>query len=145
MVCRRGKKDGLNVVDDVLRQAAEAKDVPGVVAMAATDDGVFYQGAFGSRNLANGSPMTLDSVFWLASMTKAITSTAALQLVEQGKLQLDQPLGGMLPELSAPQVLEGFDDKGEPKLRAAKRPITLRHLLTHTAGFTYDFFNADTL
>ena len=140
----RGSKEVLGSIDQTLRQAAEAKDVPGVVAMAATDDGVLYQGAFGSRNLANGSAMTLDSVFWIASMTKAITSTAAMQLVEQGKLQLDQPIGGILPELSAPQVLEGFDDKGEPKLRAAKRPITLRHLLTHTAGFTYDFFNADT-
>lgn len=139
-----GRPSTLWYIEQTLRQAAEAKDVPGVVAMAATGDGVFYQGAFGSRNLANGSPMMLDSVFWLASMTKAITSTAAMQLVEQGKLQLDQPIGGVLPELSAPQVLEGFDDKGEPKLRAAKRPITLRHLLTHTAGFTYDFFNADT-
>lgn len=140
----RGSKEVLGSIDQTLRQAAEAKDVPGVVAMAATDDGVLYQGAFGSRNLANGSAMTLDSVFWIASMSKAITSAAAMQLVEQGKLQLDQPIGGMLPELSGPQVLEGFDDKGDPKLRAAKRPITLRHLLTHTAGFTYDFFNADT-
>ena len=100
-----GSKEVLGSIDQTLRQAAEAKDVPGVVAMAATDDGVFYQGAFGSRNLANGSAMTLDSVFWIASMTKAITSTAAMQLVEQGKLKLDQPIGGVLPELSAPQVL----------------------------------------
>ena len=89
------KKDGLNVVDDVLRQAAEAKDVPGVVAMAATDDGVLYQGAGPATLLM--APMTLGGQCSVASMTKAITSTAALQLVEQGKLQLDQPLGGMLP------------------------------------------------
>jgi methyl acetate hydrolase len=139
-----GSKEALESIDQALRQAAHEKAVPGVVAMAATDDGVLYQGAFGSRNLAGGSNMTLDSVFWIASMTKAITSTAALQLVEQGKLNLDQPIGGVLPDLASSQVLEGFDDKGEPILRAVKRPITLRHLLTHTAGFTYDFYDADT-
>ena len=139
-----GRKDALNGIDQVLRQAAEARDVPGVVAMAATSDGVLYQGAFGKRDLAKNSEMTPDSVFWIASMTKAVTATAAMQLVEQGKLQLEQPMGALLPDLAAPQVLEGFDDKGEPKLRPAKRSITLRHLLTHTAGFTYDIWNADT-
>ena len=95
--------------------------------MAATGDGVLYEGAFGKRDLAKGTDMTLDSVFWIASMTKALTATAAMQLVEQGKLKLDEPIGKLLPELAAPQVLEGFNDKGEPKLRPAKRPITLRH------------------
>jgi CubicO group peptidase (beta-lactamase class C family) len=138
------KKDGLNVVDEVLRQAADTKEVPGVVAVAANSDGVIYEGAFGKRDLANGTDMTADSVFWIASMTKALTATAAMQLVEQGKLQLDEPISKVLPELGAPQVLEGFDDKGQPKLRPAKRPITLRQLLTHTAGFTYDLWDADT-
>ena len=138
------KKDGLNVVDEVLRQAAENKEVPGVVAVAANSDGVIYEGAFGKRDLAKGTDMTADSVFWIASMTKALTATAAMQLVEQGKLQLDEPISKVLPELAAPQVLEGFDDKGQPKLRPAKRPITLRQLLTHTAGFTYDLWDADT-
>jgi CubicO group peptidase (beta-lactamase class C family) len=138
------KKDGLNVVDEVLRQAADTKEVPGVVAVAANGDGVVYEGAFGKRDLAKGTDMTADSVFWIASMTKALTATAAMQLVEQGKLQLDEPISKVLPELAAPQVLEGFDDKGQPKLRPAKRPITLRQLLTHTAGFTYDLWDADT-
>ena len=89
--------------------------------------------------------MTLDSVFWIASMTKALTATAAMQLVEQGKLKLDEPIAKLLPDLAAPQVLEGFNDKGEPKLRPAKGQITLRHLLTHTAGFTYDIWDANTL
>lgn len=138
------KKQALSDIDRVLQRAAEAKEVPGVVAMAATDDGILYQGAFGKRDLAKGTDMTPDSVFWIASMTKAITATAAMQLVEQGKLELEQPMGRLLPDLASPQVLEGFDDKGEPKLRPAKRPITLRQLLTHTAGFTYDLWNADT-
>jgi methyl acetate hydrolase len=139
-----GSKEALSGIDQLLRQAAEAKAVPGVVAVAANDGGVLYEGAFGKRDLAKGSNMTLDSVFWIASMTKALTSAAAMQLVEQGKLQLDEPMGTLLPDLAAPQVLEGFDDKGAPRLRPAKRPITLRRLLTHTAGFTYDIWNANT-
>jgi CubicO group peptidase (beta-lactamase class C family) len=127
----------------VLRRAVEAKEVPGVVAIAANDKGVIYEGAFGTRNLAQGAAMTPDTIFRIASMTKAVTSVAAMQLVEQGRLQLAQPIGGVLPELSAPQVLEGFDDAGAPRLRPAKRPITLRDLLTHTAGFGYEFLNAD--
>jgi methyl acetate hydrolase len=130
-------------IDAVLRRAVEAKEVPGVVAIAANDKGVIYEGAFGTRSLAQGAAMTPDTIFRIASMTKAVTSVAAMQLVEQGKLQLDQPIGGVLPELSAPLVLEGFDDAGAPRLRPAKRPITLHHLLTHTAGFGYEFLNAD--
>jgi CubicO group peptidase (beta-lactamase class C family) len=139
-----GRKDALAGIDQAFRKATDAKEVPGVVAVAATGDGVLYEGAFGKRDLAKGTDMTLDSVFWIASMTKALTATAAMQLVEQGKLQLDAPMGKLLPELADPQVLEGFNDKGEPKLRPAKRPITLRMLLTHTAGFTYDIWDADT-
>jgi CubicO group peptidase (beta-lactamase class C family) len=130
-------------IDGVLRRATETREVPGVVAVAATDKGVLYEGAFGTRDLANGPEMTPDTIFRLASMTKAVTSVAAMQLVEQGRLQLDQPIGNVLPELSAPQVLEGFDDSGAPRLRPAKRPITLRHLLTHTAGFGYEAWDAD--
>src|SRR5262249_47802704 len=84
-------------IDPVLRRATEAREVPGVVAMAATDKGVIYEGAFGRRDLTKGPEMTLDTIFRLASMTKAVTSVAAMQLVEQGKLQLDQPIGNVLP------------------------------------------------
>jgi CubicO group peptidase (beta-lactamase class C family) len=139
-----GRKDALAEIDQAFRKATDAKEVPGVVAVAATSDGVLYEGAFGKRDLVKGPDMTPDSVFWIASMTKAVTSAAAMQLVEQGKLQLDEPISKVLPDLAAAQVLEGFDDKGQPKLRPAKRPITLRQLLTHTAGFTYDFWDADT-
>jgi CubicO group peptidase (beta-lactamase class C family) len=130
-------------IDQILRQKCDAREIPGVVAMAATSKEAIYQGAFGKRDLAKDDPMTADSVFWIASMTKAITAAAAMQLVEQGKLSLEEPIGKLLPDLAAPQVLEGFDDKGEPKLRAANKPITLRHLMTHTAGFCYDMWNAD--
>jgi methyl acetate hydrolase len=129
-------------IDQALRQATDAQEVPGVVAMAVTDKGTLYEGAFGKRDLSRGPDMTLDTVFWIASMTKAVTSAAAMQLVEQGKLQLEQPMGVLLPELASPQVLEGFDDKGAPRLRPAQRPITLHHLLTHTAGFAYDVWDA---
>ena len=76
-------------------------------------------------------------------MTKAITSAAAMQLVEQGKLVLDEPIANILPELARPQVLEGFDAAGEPRLRPARRAITLRHLITHTSGFVYDIWNPE--
>jgi CubicO group peptidase (beta-lactamase class C family) len=88
--------------------------------------------------------MTPDTVFRIASMTKAVTSVAAMQLVEQGKLRLDEPVPDIDPALGAPQVLEGFDASGTPRLRAARRPITLKHLLTHTAGFSYEQWDANT-
>ena len=128
-------------VDAVLRQAVDAREVAGVVAMAATDKGLLYEGAVGRRALDQPDAMTLDSVFRIASMTKAITSVAAMQLVEQGKLKLEEPVPDIDPTLGAPQVLEGFDPSGAPRLRPAKRPITLRHLLTHTAGFGYDMWD----
>ena len=130
-------------IDQILRQKSDAVEIPGVVAVAANGKEVIYRGAFGKRDLSKPDTMTTDSVFWIASMTKAITTAAAMQLVEQGKLSLDAPIGKLLPDLDAPQVLEGFDAKGEPKLRAAKNPITLRQLMTHTAGFCYDMWNGD--
>jgi methyl acetate hydrolase len=132
-------------IDQILRQKSEAKEIPGAVAIAARGNEVIYQGAFGKRDLSKEDAMTLDSVFWIASMTKAITAAGAMQLVEQGRLSLDAPIGKLLPDLASPQVLEGFDAKGEPKLRPAKGAITLRHLMTHTAGFCYDMWNGDML
>ena len=134
-------------IDQLLRRMSDAKEIPGVVAMAATSKELIYQGAFGKRDLSKGdakdNEMTADSVLWIASMTKAITAAAGMQLVEQGKLSLDEPIGKLLPDLATPQVLEGFDAKGAPKLRAAKKPITLRQLMTHTSGFAYDMWNGD--
>ena len=95
---------------------------------------------FGKRELGQDAPMTVDTVVWIASMTKAITATAAMQLVERGQLGLEQPASEVVRELSGAKVLEGFDAAGKPRLRAPKRPITLRHLLTHTAGFAYEIW-----
>src|SRR6266567_4462233 len=103
-------------IDAALTSAGGAKEVPGVVALAATDNGVLYEGAFGLRDLAKGPTMTFDTIFRIASMTKAVTSVAAMQLVEQGKLQLEEPIGNVMPELASPQVLEGFDASGAPRL-----------------------------
>jgi methyl acetate hydrolase len=125
--------------DEVLAGAVAAGDVAGVVAVAANQGGTVYEGAFGRREIGAEPAMTLDTVFWIASMTKAVTTVAAMQFVERGAVSLDEPL----PELAGAQVLEGFDEDGAPLLRAARGPITLRHLLTHTAGFTYDIWNAD--
>jgi methyl acetate hydrolase len=131
-------------IDQALTEAVKSGKVPGVVALAANDKGTIYSGAFGVRSLAQPQAMTVDSVFWIASMTKAVTTAAAMQMVEQGKLKLDQPASEILPDLASAQVLEGFDAAGAPKLRPAKRPITLRQLLTHTAGYTYDIWNENT-
>jgi CubicO group peptidase (beta-lactamase class C family) len=135
----------MNKIDEMLRDTVEVGGVPGVVAMAADAEGILYQGAFGLRRLPDGSAMTTDTVFRIASMTKAITATAAMQLVEQERIALDAPMGSVAPELAEPKVLEGFDASGQPLLRPAHGAITLRQLLTHTAGFGYDVWNADLL
>ncbi len=133
---------GFSSVSDLLKRATDAGDVPGVAVSVATPDGVAFEGAFGKRDLASGAAMTIYTVVRIASMTKAITGACAMQLVEQGKLKLDEPIGPLLPELGAVKVLEGYDSDGKPRLREPKRPITLRHLLTHTSGHTYDIWNA---
>jgi CubicO group peptidase (beta-lactamase class C family) len=130
-------------IDRILQQASETSAIPGAVTVAATRNEIIYQGAFGKRDASKDTTMTPDSVFWIASMTKAITAAAAMQLVEQDKLTLDAPLATMLQDLAETQVLDGFDSEGTPKLRPPRQPITLRHLLTHTAGFCYDMWNGD--
>ncbi len=129
--------------DELLRAAVGAGHVPGVVAMATNREGTIYEGAFGERLLGSGQAMTTDTMGWIASMTKAITSVAAVQCVERGKLSLDAPAHLVVPAIAQAQVLTGFDANGQPQLRAPKRPITLRHLLTHSAGFSYEIWNTD--
>jgi len=130
-------------LDALFQDAVKREAIPGVVAVAASDSEIIYKGAFGKRDLGKPDAMTLDSVFWIASMTKAVTTAGAMQLVEAGKLQLDEPIGRLIPELASLRVLDGFDESGAPKLRPAKNQITLRQLMTHTSGFCYDMWNAD--
>lgn len=131
-----------NEIDLLLRTAVERGDVRGVVAMAATSRGIVYQGAFGKRCVENNEDMTVDSVFRIASMTKAVTSVVAMQLVDEGKLRLETPVSQHIAALANPQVLVGIDAESKKlRLRPASKAVTVKHLLTHTAGFGYEFWD----
>jgi len=132
--------------NEILKQTVNrAGGAPGVVAMACDRKGNIYEGAAGVRELGKPAPMTLDTVMLLASCTKAITGVAIMQLVEEGKLALEDAAGKYVPEIDAIEVLDGFEANGEPRTRKPRTPITLNHLMLHTAGFSYDFFSADLL
>ncbi|HTT12468.1 MAG TPA: serine hydrolase domain-containing protein [Burkholderiaceae bacterium] len=133
------------LADQVLRRGVGSSDVPGVVAAATNRHGLIYEGAYGKRAVGEPDDMTVDTVAWIASMTKPLTTTAAMQLVEQGRLDLDKPVSQWVPGLRSPQVLEGFDSDGKPRTRRATKAITLRHLLTHTSGFAYTMWSEDLL
>jgi len=137
------KADLKQRADQILGNAVAAGAVPGVVAMVTDREGTVYEGAFGERTLGGGQPMTIDTVAWIASMTKAITSVAAVQCVERGQIDLDAPAYKVLPAIGEAQVLTGFDADGKPTYRAPRRPVTLRHLLSHSAGFSYEIWNTD--
>ena len=128
-------------IDGVLSEAVSGGAVPGVVAGVTNADAELYLGGFGERVLGAGDEMTPDTVGWIASMTKAITGAAAMQLVEQGRLDLDAPASEVVPQLADAAVLEGFGDDGKPRTRPPRRAITLRHLLTHTSGFSYEIWS----
>jgi len=130
-------------VDALLAGAVAAGDAPGVVAALSTPQETIYEGAFGVRALGQPAAMSVDTVMWLASMTKPVVGAAAMQLVEQGRIGLDDPAARILPELGTFKVLEGWAPDGTPRLRAPKAEITLRRLLTHTSGFVYDTWNPD--
>jgi CubicO group peptidase (beta-lactamase class C family) len=132
-------------LDDILKARIAAGDAPGVVAMAATDKSIIYDGAFGARCLGTATKMSDDTVFRIASMVKLLTSVAAMQLVENGKLRLDEPAENIDPTLASPLVLTGFDAHGKPQLRPAQKPLTLRNLLTHTSGFSYPLWDANVI
>lgn len=137
------QEDLLDALDDVLVDGVERGAAAGVATVVVDRAGTRYEGAFGERNLGSGVAMTVDSVGAIASMTKLITGAAVMQLVEQGRLDLDAPAMEVLPELSDLVVLEGFGDDGQPRTRPATVPVTLRHLLTHTSGFVYDIWDDD--
>ena len=127
-------------LDASLRGAVESKDVPGVVALVTDRQRVLYQSAFGVADVATGRPLTSDALFRIASMTKPVTSVALMQLVEQGRLGLDDPAEKYLPELVGLKVIESFDKAtGAYQVRPAARAPTVKHFLTHTSGLAYPF------
>lgn len=130
-------------LDAHLRSTVENGELPGVTAMVTTSEGTVYQSGLGESKRGSGLGMTPDSVMMLASMTKPITGLAAMILVERGDLTLDAPARDVLPEVDDLVVLEGWDDNGDPIVRAPKNTVTLRHFLTHTSGLSYEFWNAD--
>jgi len=132
-------------IDAGLKASVSASGVPGVVAMAANAQSIIYEGSFGLRNRNMPEKMSTDTIFRIASMVKLLTSVAAMQLVEQGKLELDAPAETIDPTLSSELVLTGFDAKGAPQLRKPTKPFTLRNLLTHTSGFSYPLWDANVL
>lgn len=135
----------MHMIDPAKFDAAVASaQIPGAVGMIVDPDGVRFARAVGEADATTHVPMREDTLFQIASMTKAVTSVAAMQLVEQGRLSLDADIGAVLPDLANPQVLTGIAE-GKPQLRPANGPITLRHLLTHTAGLGYFFIHPEVL
>jgi CubicO group peptidase (beta-lactamase class C family) len=129
-------------IDQVLQAAVDRGDVPSVVAVAADRDGVVYRGAAGPRTADGDDPISPDTHFRIMSMTKMVATTAALQLVEKGRLDLDAPIDTYCPEFADVQVLDGWDG-ATPRLRAPASRATVRQLVTHTSGLGYWFFSED--
>ncbi len=127
----------------MLRDAVATGGVPGAVAALTTRESTVFESACGLRTLGQPAAMTPDTVMWIASMTKPVTGVAAMQLVEQGRLSLDEPAAKVLPALGEVKVLDGWDAAGRPRLREPRGAITLRRLLTHTSGYAYDIWNPD--
>jgi methyl acetate hydrolase len=127
-------------LDQKLSAAVARGDVPGLVVIAATRDRILYEGVFGKAEVGRERPMTADALFRIASMTKAVTSVAAMQLYEQGRFALDDPAEKYLPELAHLMVFESFDNAtGGYSVRPAATKVTIRHLFTHTSGLGYGF------
>ena len=126
----------------VLTRAAAEAGLPGLAAAARLPNGSTFEVAVGNRGSDNDRPMTPDTLFWIASCTKALTATAAMLAVEDGLIGLDDPVGVHLPALAAPRILKGFDAAGGALFAPAVNAITLRRLLAHTSGFAYGFTDA---
>ena len=123
-----------------LTAAIDRGDVPGAVVLVTGPDRVLYHEAFGKMSTAKALEMKKDTIFNIASMTKAVTSVGVMMLVEEGKLGLDDEVSKYLPQFKAPQVLSKVDvAAGTYETRPATRPITIRQLLTHTSGIGYSW------
>ncbi len=131
---------GVAAIDRMFRAAVDNKEIPGVVAAVMTKDQMLYLGAFGKQDVARGVPMSKDTLFRIASMTKPVTSVGIMMLHEQGRLGLDDPVGSYLPAYRGRAVISAFDEKDATyTTRQAKSEMTIRHLLTHTSGLSYPF------
>ena len=131
---------GATALSTFLKSATDRGDVPGVVVAVVDKNGVLYNEAFGKSSTVRNTPMTKDTIFNMASMTKPITSTAIMILVDEGKLKLDDEVAKYLPKWKDPQVISKFNEADASfETRPAKRQITIRHLLTHTSGIGYGF------
>ncbi len=111
-------------LDALLRSAVASGEVPGVVAALTTPSETIYEGAFGARVQGQAAPMSQDTVMWIASMTKPVVGAAAMQLVEQGRIGLDEPAARIIPELGTFKVMEGWEADGTPRLRAPRTAIS---------------------
>ena len=129
-------------IDQVLQAAVDSGGVPCVVAMAADENGLVYEGAAGTRTPDSGEAVTPDTMLRIASMTKMVATVAALQQVERGALDLDAPVDTYCPQFADVPVLDGFDGE-TPRLRPPATRATVHHLVTHTTGLGYWFINAD--
>src|SRR5687767_6365475 len=133
-------QQGATALSAFLKTATDRGDVPGVVVAVVNKDGSLYHEAFGKSSTLRNTPMTKDTIFNMASMTKPVTSVAIMMLVDEGKLKLDDEVAKYLPKYKDPLVISKFNEADASyETRPAKRPITIRHLLTHTSGIGYSF------
>ena len=136
------KPKSADAIDQMFEAAVANKEIPGVVVAVVNKDQILYLNAFGKQDVGKNIPMAKDTVFRIASMTKPVTSVAIMMLVEQGKLQLDDPASKYLPALKGREVIASFNEQdGTYTTRPAKQEVTIRHLLAHTSGFGYGFAN----
>src|ERR1700681_1888048 len=125
-----------------LAAAVERGDTPGVVALVVDRHRVLFEGAAGKLDVGHNLPMPVNGIFNIASMTKPVTSVAIMMLLEQGKLQLDDPVSKYLAGFDNLKVITKFNNAdGTFETRPARRAMTVRHLLTHTSGIGYAFCN----
>jgi methyl acetate hydrolase len=133
-----------SAVEEILNRGVANGAVPGASLVITGADGEAEEATAGTLRIDSDEPVTASTMFRLMSMTKALASVAALQLIEQGKLGLEQEVASILPAFGELEVLEGFDGD-TPRLREPHSAATVRQLLTHTAGHGYAFGNADLL
>ncbi|MFB6341163.1 serine hydrolase domain-containing protein [Saccharicrinis sp. FJH62] len=137
-------EERLERIDDMLMECMNLNQIPGAVALVARNGKIVYYKSFGMADVQSKQPFKRDDIFRIASQTKAITSTAVMMLWEEGKFRLDDPISKYIPEFKDARVLVSFNDSDSSyTTRPANKPITIRHLLTHTSGIGYGFIDND--